>query len=85
VLNLALTAAFLGLSMEALALVAPQVAVATRTKQSPTIDGNLSDPVWAQAVPIIDFTQQTPDEGERIRLRHIGRLEFHVRLAERGS
>src|SRR5713226_1022575 len=51
--------------MEALALVAPQVAVATRTSQSPTIDGNLSDPVWAQAVPITDFTQQAPDEGEK--------------------
>ena len=41
-----------------------QVAVATRTSQSPVIDGNLADPVWVQAVPITDFTQQTPDEGE---------------------
>ncbi len=56
VLSLALAAALLGLSVEALALAAPQVAVATRTSQSPTIDGNLSDPVWVQAVLITDFT-----------------------------
>src|SRR5713101_3461356 len=42
-----------------------QVAVATRTSRPPTIDGNLADPVWAQAVPVTDFTQQAPDEGEK--------------------
>jgi len=42
-----------------------QVAIATRTSRPPTIDGNLNDPVWAQAVPFTDFTQQDPDEGER--------------------
>src|SRR6516165_2865399 len=42
-----------------------QVAVATRTPQAPAIDGNLSDPVWPQGVPFTDFTQQSPDEGEK--------------------
>src|SRR5215471_4170311 len=42
-----------------------QVAVATRTSRPPKIDGNLSDPVWAQAVPLTDCTQQSPDEGEK--------------------
>jgi hypothetical protein len=42
-----------------------QVAVATRTPRPPKIDGNLSDPVWAHAVPFSDFTQQDPNEGEK--------------------
>jgi hypothetical protein len=42
-----------------------QVAVATRTSRPPTIDGNLADPVWARAVPFTEFTQQSPDEGEK--------------------
>jgi hypothetical protein len=41
-----------------------KVAVATRTRQPPVIDGDLSDPVWAQTAPIGEFTQQSPDEGE---------------------
>lgn len=39
-------------------------AVATRTSQSPVIDGDLSDAAWAQAVPFDDFRQQIPDEGK---------------------
>src|SRR5712692_1431532 len=41
-----------------------KVAVATRTRQPPTIDGDLSDPVWAQTVSIGDFSLQSSDEGE---------------------
>lgn len=41
-----------------------QQAVATRTRQPPVIDGDLSDPVWGQAAPFDDFTQQIPDEGK---------------------
>src|SRR5713101_7298079 len=41
-----------------------KVAIATRTRQPPQIDGDLSDPVWAQTVSIGDFSQQSPDEGE---------------------
>jgi hypothetical protein len=40
------------------------VAVATRTPRPPTIDGDVSDSVWAQALPVMDFTQQSPDEGQ---------------------
>ncbi len=39
-------------------------AQATRTNQPPVIDGDLSDPVWSQAIPFDDFTQQIPDEGK---------------------
>jgi hypothetical protein len=61
-----LLALILTLSMVSAAFASlDQVAVATRTPQAPAIDGNLSDPVWAQAVPITDFTQQYPDEGEK--------------------
>src|SRR5262245_21915000 len=56
----------LGLVVECAAFAGDeQVAVATRTSRTPTIDGNLSDPVWGQAVPFSDFTQQQPDEGEK--------------------
>jgi len=62
-----------------LALASPQVAVATRTSQSPAIDGNLSDPVWAQAVPITDFTQQAPDQGQPPSQRTEVRILFDDR------
>jgi hypothetical protein len=64
--TLVLLAVILALPRQSAALVLPeQVAVATRTPRPPKIDGNLSDPVWAQAVPFTDFTQQSPDEGEK--------------------
>jgi len=56
----------LGLPVQSATLATPkQVAVATRTSRPPKIDGNLSDPVWARAVPFTDFTQQDPDEGQK--------------------
>src|SRR5215813_8563788 len=56
----------LGLPVQSATLAPPeQIAVATRTSRPPKIDGDLSDPVWAQAVPFSDFTQQAPDEGEK--------------------
>src|SRR5215813_12499729 len=56
----------LGLPVQSAALAPPeQIAVATRALRPPKIDGILSDPVWAQAVPFSDFTQQSPDEGEK--------------------
>jgi len=61
-----LLAMILALPMQSAASASPeQVAVATRTPRPPKIDGNLSDPVWAQAVPFTDFTQQDPDEGQK--------------------
>src|SRR5215467_1149936 len=61
-----LLAVMLALPVQSPASASPeQVAVATRTPRPPKIDGNLSDPVWARAVPFTDFTQQSPDEGEK--------------------
>jgi len=43
----------------------PAFALAVRAEPAPpTIDGDLSDAVWQQAPPIIDFIQRDPDEGE---------------------
>ena len=43
---------------------APQSATATRVVgSSPSIDGVLDDPVWADAAPIVDFSQKVPLEG----------------------
>lgn len=36
---------------------------AVRVARPPSIDGHLTDEVWAQAEPITAFTQQDPDEG----------------------
>jgi len=36
---------------------------ATRTFQPPVIDGTLTDPIWKDASPVLDFTQFDPDEG----------------------
>jgi hypothetical protein len=45
--------------------VRPSVAaVRIETKEAPTIDGNLSDPVWAKAAVIDKFTQKGPNPGE---------------------
>jgi hypothetical protein len=61
-----LLALTLVLPVQSAAIESPeQSATATRSSQPPTIDGNLSDPVWARAVPFTDFTQQAPDEGEK--------------------
>ena len=58
-------ALLLFLAVRSAALAADQqLAVATRTSQPPTIDGDLSDPVWTQAIPIAEFTQQSPDERQ---------------------
>ena len=37
---------------------------AVRVAHPPSIDGHLSDEIWAQAQPATDFTQQDPDEGQ---------------------
>ena len=37
--------------------------IATRTAVAPVIDGDLTDAVWDQAVPIVDFRQRFPDQG----------------------
>ena len=36
---------------------------ATRTADSPVVDGRLTDESWSRATPVSGFTQQDPDEG----------------------
>ena len=43
----------------------PRQAIATLVPIGPQVDGDLSDPVWAQAVPAGPFTQVQPVQGER--------------------
>ncbi len=44
--------------------VARRVAIATRTAEAPTIDGDLGDRVWQQATVLTDFVQAEPFEGQ---------------------
>jgi hypothetical protein len=39
-------------------------AQAVRVERSPKFDGTLDDPIWQQAVPITDFRQKEPYEGQ---------------------
>jgi len=39
-------------------------ALAVRVERSPRLDGTLDDPIWQQAVPITDFRQKEPYEGQ---------------------
>jgi hypothetical protein len=43
---------------------APRAAYAARATGSPRIDGRLDDEAWTSAIPIADFWQVDPDEGE---------------------
>jgi len=46
-------------------LVRPSIAaVRIETAEAPTIDGDLSDPAWAKAAVIDNFTQKQPNPGE---------------------
>jgi Carbohydrate family 9 binding domain-like len=39
-------------------------AQAVRVKRPPRLDGTLDDPIWQQAIPIADFRQKEPYEGQ---------------------
>jgi Domain of unknown function (DUF5916)/Carbohydrate family 9 binding domain-like len=41
-----------------------QIAQAVRVEEPPKLDGTLDDPIWQQAVPIKDFRQKEPYEGQ---------------------
>ena len=43
---------------------AVRIAQAVRVDGSPKMDGTLDDPLWQQAVPIKDFRQKEPYEGQ---------------------
>jgi hypothetical protein len=46
------------------AAAAPRMAVAAPAAAAPTLDGRLDDVVWRTAVPLTDFVQRDPHEGE---------------------
>src|SRR5260370_29457446 len=37
---------------------------ASRVGQAPKLDGTLNDPLWQQAIPISNFLQREPSEGQ---------------------
>src|SRR5260370_25843427 len=43
---------------------AARIAQAVRVEHAPRLDGALDDPVWQQAIPITDFRQREPYEGQ---------------------
>jgi hypothetical protein len=43
---------------------AGRTAQAVRVERPPKLDGTLDDPIWQQAVPITDFRQKEPYEGQ---------------------
>jgi hypothetical protein len=48
-----------------LALQEPlRTAQASRVDRAPKLDGTLDDPLWLQAVPVVDFLQREPYEGQ---------------------
>jgi hypothetical protein len=53
----------------------PKTAIPVRTRVAPTIDGNLNEPEWKFAKPIVDFVQLVPKEGaepsERTEIRFL--------------
>src|SRR6266849_10822646 len=62
------TQAMLGQESEPSATANPElagrIAQAVRVERSPRLDGTLDDPIWLQAVPINDFRQREPYEGQ---------------------
>jgi len=44
--------------------IGQRAAVAVRVGTAPRLDGTLDDPLWARGIPITDFRQREPREGE---------------------
>jgi hypothetical protein len=58
-------------------LIRPSVkAVRIDASEAPTIDGDLSDPVWAKAAVIDKFTQKSPNPGEPATERTVLRILY---------
>lgn len=54
-----------GVSLDAQQEVRPRPSyAATRVAEAPVLDGDLSEPAWAQASEISGFTQMDPEEGQ---------------------
>lgn len=52
------------------------VAAAVRIQERPALDGHLDDAVWDLAVPVTQFTQVVPDEGQPVSQRTSVRILF---------
>lgn len=52
------------------------VAVRIDTSEAPTIDGDLSDPVWAKAAVLDDFRQMDPNTGQPATERTVLRILY---------
>jgi Domain of unknown function (DUF5916) len=50
--------------LDALGSSGPGVITATRVEDGPVLDGILDDKAWKLALPVTNFTQRDPDEGE---------------------
>jgi uncharacterized protein DUF5916/cellulose/xylan binding protein with CBM9 domain len=55
------------------------VATAARTAEAPIIDGNMDDPAWQQATPLLNFVQAEPLEGQPATERTEVRLLYDDR------
>ena len=58
---------------------------AVRTPSPPLVDGDLSDPVWAEAPPMEGFVQRDPDEGQPASQRTVVRLLYDDRALYVGA
>ncbi len=58
---------------------------AVRTPSPPVVDGDLSDPVWAEAPPMEGFVQRDPDEGQPASQRTVVRLLYDDRALYVGA
>ena len=73
------------------AIAALRIARAVRVELPPKLDGTLDDPIWQQAVPLADFRQKEPYEGQpgtestevRILYTH-GEIYFGIACHESG-
>jgi hypothetical protein len=58
-------------------VVTATAATASRVAEAPTLDGDvLNDPAWAQAVPIVGFIQEQPNDGAPVSERTEVRIVF---------
>ncbi|HET8649050.1 MAG TPA: carbohydrate binding family 9 domain-containing protein, partial [Gemmatimonadales bacterium] len=65
------------LAAQSPAALGPRVVTAHRIAGSPPrIDGRLDDPVWAQAEPVTDFVQSTPNPGALATLPSTARVLY---------
>lgn len=73
------------------AIEALRITRAVRVELPPKLDGTLDDPIWQQAVPLADFRQKEPYEGQpgtestevRILYSH-GEIYFGIACHESG-